>query len=52
LLRLPERFPNRNRLWDQTELKEAIGNALLDRDDVIGDRAHSERRAIGGDTAN
>ncbi len=38
-----------DRLRDQAELVEAVGDALLGRDDVVGDGADHEVRAVGRD---
>ena len=45
----PDRVANDDRLWDQAELVEAVGDGLLGGDDVVGDRADLERRALGRD---
>src|SRR6266702_3326219 len=45
----PDDVADRDLLWDQAELEEAIGYALLGRDDVVRDRLDRERRAVGGD---
>ena len=34
---------------NQPELEEAIGHALLGRNDIFGDRTHGKRGAVGGD---
>src|SRR3954451_14732994 len=47
--RPPDDVANRYRLWNQAGLEGAGGHALLCRDDVVGDRAHDKRRAVGGD---
>ena len=49
LHRLPDRVANHDRLWNETELEEAVGDALLGGDDVVGDRADREGGAVGGD---
>src|SRR6202022_471048 len=45
----PDDVADRDLLRDEPELEEAVGHALLGRDDVVGDRADRERRAVGGD---
>src|SRR5262245_56965564 len=49
LRRDPHRLTHDDRLGDESELVEAIGNGLLGLDDVVGDPADRKRSAIGGD---
>src|SRR3981189_3510045 len=44
----PDDVANRDLLRDQSEPEETIGDALLGRNDVLGDRADRERRTVGG----
>ena len=45
----PDDVANHDRLRDQAELEEAIGDGLLGLDDLLGHRTDRERRAVGRD---
>src|SRR5882724_10571112 len=45
----PDDVADHDLLRNQAELEEAIGHALLGRNDIVGDRPDRERGTVGGD---
>src|SRR5438552_17888715 len=48
----PDNVANRDLPWNQAELEEAVGHALLGWDDVFSDGPDGEGRTIGRDGLN